>query len=320
MNTISRIVRNLTSRERNLWLKYYLMRPFLTTNLVSSKNYIKTYFHISMGFEPNLDNPNSFSEKLQWLKLYDHNPVYTIMVDKYAVKKYVGNIIGEKYIVPLIGKWDKVEDVEWEKLPQRFVIKCNHDSGGLVICKDKSKFDVKAAKKKLSKSLKRNLYYGTREWPYKDVKPCIIAEEYLEDEFGELRDYKLFCFDGVAKALFIATDRQKEGVETKFDFFDMEGNHLPFTNGHPNANPTPPIPRSINEMKFIAEKLSKGIPHVRVDFYEVNGQVFFGELTFYHWGGIMPFNPREWDYTFGSWLKLPKKDSNASSFASKYPL
>ncbi len=307
MNTVYRIVKNLKSKERKSWLLYYLMKPLLKTPLVSSKRYIKSYFHILMGYYPDLENPQTFSEKLQWLKLYDHNPLYTIMVDKYAVKKYVGDIIGEQYVIPLIGKWDCVEDIDWDNLPQKFVLKCNHDSGGIVICRDKNKLDIDVAKKKLSKSIKRNLYYGTREWPYKNVKPCIIAEEYLEDEYGELRDYKIFCFDGVAKALFIATDRQKEGEETKFDFFDMKGNHLPLKNGHPNAVPTPSLPKSINEMKNLAEKLSKGIPHVRVDFYEVDGKVFFGELTFYHWGGVMPFEPEEWDYTFGSWIKLPVK-------------
>lgn len=277
-----------------------------TPKLWSDEFVIRYIFKSRMGYTLNLDNPQTFSEKLQWLKLHDRRTEYTIMVDKFAVKKYVADIIGEEYIIPTLGVWERVEDIDWDKLPNQFVLKCTHDSGGLVICRDKSKLDKISAKQKLRKSLHSNYWYHNREWPYKNVKPHILAEQYMEDETGELRDYKFFCFDGEVKALFIASDRTKE-VETKFDFFDENFKHLPFTNGHPNATVTPSKPTCFEEMKTLAAKLSRGIPQVRVDFYEIKGKVYFGEITFFHWSGMTPFVPGEWDYTFGSWINLPGK-------------
>lgn len=228
----------------------------------------------------------------------------TDIVDKYEAKRIVGEIIGEKYIIPTLGVWDRFDDIDFELLPNQFVLKCTHDSGGLVICKDKSKFDVSKAKSIIENCLKHSFYWGQREWPYKNVKPRIIAEKYMEDSITEdLRDYKFFAFDGEVKALFIATERQTEG-ETKFDFFDSDFNHLNFTNGHPNAEKMPLKPQNFDLMKTLAAELSRGIPHVRVDFYEVNGEVYFGEMTFSHWSGMMPFDPEEWDYKFGNWIKL----------------
>lgn len=268
------------------------------------KFWYKYYFHRDL----NLENPQTFNEKLQWLKLNDRNPAYTSMVDKYEAKKYVANVIGDEYIIPTLGVWDKFDDIDFDSLPEQFVLKCTHDSGGLVICSDKSKFDKAAARRKINHSMRRNYYWVGREWPYKNVKPRIIAEKYMVDESGyELKDYKLFCFDGFAKAMFIASDRQKEGEETKFDFFDMNFVHLPFTNGHPNSKNVIKRPESFEKMKALAEKLSVGIPHVRVDFYDINGQVYFGELTFAHWSGYVPFDPESWDKQFGEWIKLPEK-------------
>ena len=258
-----------------------------------------------MDYELNLDNPRTFNEKLQWIKLYDHNPLYTKLVDKFRAKQYVIEKVGEEHVIPLLGRWDDVNEIEWDKLPNQFVIKCSHDCGGMVICKDKSKLDINAAKKKLKRCLKRNYYWESREWPYKNVIPVIFAEAYMEDEYGELRDYKWFCFDGEPKALFVASERQKEDEETKFDFFDANFNHLPITNGHPNSSKLIEKPKGFDTMKDLASTLSKGIPEVRVDFYSVNGKVYFGEFTFFHWGGLMPFKPKEWDYKFGDWIKLP---------------
>lgn len=230
------------------------------------------------------------------------------MVCKYEAKEYIKKVLGEDYIIPTIGVWDRVDDIDFASLPDQFVLKCTHDSGGLVICKDKSKLDIKMAKKKLRKCLRTNYYLTSKEWPYKNVKRRIIAEKYMVDESGyELKDYKFFCFDGEVKALFIATDRGVEGQETKFDFFDADFNHLPFVNGHPNAINTPKKPEHFEEMKAIAAKLSKGIPQVRIDLYNINGKIYFGEMTFAHWDGFVPFEPEEWDYTFGSWIKLPAK-------------
>ena len=276
---------------------------------MSDENYIKKDYRLAFGKELDIDNPKTFNEKLQWLKIHNRKPEYTTMVDKYAVKKYVADKIGEEYIIPTLGVWESFDDIDFDKLPDQFVLKCTHDSGGLVICRDKSKLDMAAAKKKINKSLKRNYYWSNREWPYKNVKPRIIAEEYMEDSItAELRDYKFFCFDGEVKALFIATDRANKSEETKFDFFDADYNHLPFTNGHPNASVLPGKPENFETMKKLASTLSSGIPHLRVDFYEVDGKVYFGELTFFHWSGMVPFDPPEWDLTFGNWITLPKKD------------
>jgi hypothetical protein len=232
------------------------------------------------------------------------------MVDKFEVKKYVANIIGEEYIIPTIGVYDKFEDINFGKMPNKFVMKCTHNSGGIVICKDKKSFNKKKAKKILKNCLKQNFYYINREWPYKNVKPRIIVEKYMEDSCDkELRDYKLFCFDGCFKTMFIATNRFGAG-ETCFDFFDKNFEHLPFTNGHPNATSLPHKPTYFKKMVSLAEKLSKGIPQVRVDFYEVNGKVYFGEITFFHWSGLMPFEPEEWDRKLGDMIDLSKVKKN----------
>ena len=258
----------------------------------------------------NLENPKSYNEKLQWLKLYDRRPEYSIMVDKAEVKKYVASIIGEEHIIPTLAVYNRVEEIDFDSLPNQFVLKCTHDSGGIVICKDKESLDRKATKKKIKKGQKTNYFYQNREWVYKNVRPRIIAEQYMTNDSNsdvdELSDYKWFCFGGEPKAMFIATDRFAEGEETKFDFYDMDFNHLPFTNGHPNSSKPIPKPAGFERMKELARKLSKGLPHVRVDFYDVNGHIYFGEFTFFHWSGTMPFEPEEWDYKFGEWLKLPQ--------------
>ncbi len=256
----------------------------------------------------NLKDPQTFSEKLQWLKLYDRNQLYTTLVDKYAVKKWVGDKIGEQYIIPTFGVWNNFDEIDFDKLPDQFVLKTTHDSGGVVICRDKKRFDKQSARLKLTKSLKHDYFYHGREWPYKNVPHRIIAEKYMLDkQTQELRDYKFFCFNGTPKMLFVASDRQNPNEETKFDFYDMDFNHLPFTNGHPNSSKQIAKPKSFEKMKELAAVLSQHIPHVRVDFYETNGEVYFGELTLAHWSGMMPFEPTKWDKIIGDWLKLPGK-------------
>lgn len=273
--------------------------------LIPTKIWLSYRFKRRAGYKMDWKNPKTFNQKLQWLKVYDRNPLYTTMVDKYEAKKYVADIIGEEYIIPTLGVWDRFEDIDFDQLPDQFVLKCTHDSGGLVIVRDKSRFDKEKARKKFKMALNRNPYTVDREWPYKNVKPRIIAEQYMEDPTSkDLKDYKIFCFNGVAKAMFIATDRANETEETKFDFFDMEFQHLDFTNGHPNADVPPQKPASLTKMRELAEQLSVGIPQVRVDFYEVNGAVYFGELTFSHWSGMKPFEPKEWDYKLGEWIDL----------------
>lgn len=272
--------------------------------LIPDKLYLQLLYRRIFNKKLDLNNPKSFNEKLQWIKLYDRRPEYTTMVDKYAVKEYVAGKIGKKYIIPTLGIWDKPEDIEWDNLPKQFVLKCTHDSGGLVICRDKDKLDKEAAIKKLSESLKRDYYRAGREWPYKYVLRRIIAEKYMEDKsVGELPDYKFFCFDGVVKALFIGTERGTGDV--KFDFYDADFNHLDFVQEHPMSGKVLPKPQHFEKMKELASQLSQGIPHVRVDFYNINGDIYFGEMTFFHHGGVIPFHPEEWDYTFGSWINLP---------------
>ena len=276
--------------------------------IIPTKPWISFSFKLYTGERMDWKNPKTFNQKLQWLKLYNRRPEYTTMVDKYEVKKYVADRIGEEYIIPTLGVWDRFEDIDFDTLPEQFVLKCTHDSGGLIIVRDKSKLDKKAARKMFRMALGRNHYSVNREWPYKNVRPRIIAEQYMEDEkTAELRDYKFFSFDGETKAMFIASDRASETEETKFDFFDMDYNHLPFTNGHPNAKVLPEKPEKFDEMHALADKLSVGIPHARIDFYEVNGRVYFGEITFFHWSGMKPFDPPEWDRIFGDWIELPKK-------------
>ena len=276
-------------------------------NGMDDEKFLRIKYRYLMGKELNLDDPQTYNEKLQWLKLYDHNPLYTTMVDKYEAKKYVASLIGQKYIIPTLGVWNRFEEIEFDKLPNQFVLKCTHDSGGIVICRDKSQLDIKKAKKKIEKCLRKNYYYQGREWPYKNVKPRIIAEEYKEDSNSfDLKDYKFFCFDGVPKALFVATDRQSSS-ETKFDFFDAEFRHLDIRNGHPNSSTSIEKPKSFDEMLSLAAVLSKNIPHARIDFYEIDGKPYFGEITLSHWSGMVPFEPEEWDYKFGEWIKLPNK-------------
>ena len=276
--------------------------------ILPTKMWLSWRFKKRVGYKMDWKEPKTFNQKLQWLKVYNKKEEFIQMVDKAEAKKYVAERIGEEYIVPTLGVYNKFDDINFDEMPQRFVIKCTHDSGGLVIVRDKASFDKVKAKKKIEKALKANPYTVDREWPYKNVKPRIIVEQYLEDsKTSELRDYKFFCFNGEVKALFIASDRYKEGEETKFDFFDTEYNHLPFTNGHPNASVVPEKPQQFELMKELAKELSKGIPHVRVDFYEVDGKVYFGELTFSHWSGMTSFDPIEWDYKFGEWIDLPKR-------------
>lgn len=276
---------------------------FLPRTVKFDEIYLKILYRYKMKKKLNIKDPKTYNEKLQWLKLYDRNPEYTKMVDKYEVKNYVSKLIGEEYIIPTIGVWDRFEDIDFDSLPEQFVLKCTHDSGGLIICKDKSKLDINEVKKKINHCLKRNYYLNTREWPYKNVKPRIIAEKYMIDESGEgLKDYKFFCFDGEVKSLFIASDR---GIDTRFDFYDMSFNHLNFRNGYPNSDKKIICPKGFEQMKELSRTLSKGLPQARIDFYDINGKVYFGEITFFHWSGLMPFEPEEWDYTFGEWIKSP---------------
>ena len=255
----------------------------------------------------NLNDPKTFNEKLQWLKVHDHNPLYPKIVDKHEVKAYIAEKIGNEYVIPTLKVYETPDEIVWEELPERFVLKCTHDSGGVVVCHDKGNFDKFLAMKRLWRHHRKNYYNHSREWPYKMIRPRVIAEQYMEDRKGdgELKDYKFFCFDGEPKMLFVASDRHKK-EETKFDFFDMDFNHLDITNGHPNSTRQIEKPATFEEMKKIAAILSEGFPHVRVDLYEIEGKIYFGELTLYHYSGMVPFKPNVWDERMGEWIKLPK--------------
>jgi hypothetical protein len=272
------------------------------------KAYLSILYRATLGKKMQWKAPKTFNEKLQWLKLYDRNPVYTTMVDKFEAKQFAAQLIGEQYVVPLLaGPWERFDQIDFDALPDQFVLKTTHDCGGVFICKDKSSLDRQAAKEFLEKHLKRDYYSTGREWPYKNVKPRIFAEAFLAELEDDLRDYKFFCFDGVPKLMFIASERQSKEQETKFDFFDMDFNHLPIINGHPNSPNPISRPENFEKMKELAAVLSKGIPHLRVDFYECSGRLYLGEMTFSHWGGLVPFEPEEWDEKLGSWIKLPQR-------------
>lgn len=268
--------------------------------------YISFLFRKKMGVFPNLKTPKSYNEKLQWLKLNDRKSEYTEMVDKLLAKKYVSERIGEKYIIPTLGVWDRFEDIDFDKLPNQFVLKCTHDSGGLVICRDKSLLDKQAALRKIGASLKRNYYYSSREWPYKNVQPRIIAEELMQEANGSgLRDYKFFCFDGKVKFLYLS-----EGLENhktaRISFVSLDWKPMWFSrDDYKEFEVLPPKPHNFDLMIELAEKLSSGLPHLRVDFYEVEDQVLFGELTFFNCSGFTKFNPEKADYELGKLIKLP---------------
>ena len=286
------------------WVAGVIWKHGLTRLIKNDRFYLKVAYFLSMnGKVLHLDQPRTYSEKLQWLKLNERHEEYTKMVDKVQAKDYVASIIGEQYIIPTLGVWEHFDDIDFGKLPNQFVLKCSHDSQGIVICRDKSKLDIEAARKKINRCLKRNYYWCGREYPYRDVPKRILAEKLMVDESGtELKDYKFFCFDGEVKMLYVASER---GKSTKFDYFDLDCNHLPFRQSYPISQKTLVKPKNFEQMIEVARRLSQGFRHVRVDLYNVNGEIYFGELTFFNNAGLLPFQPHEWDYKIGEWLKLP---------------
>lgn len=278
--------------------------------LFPDKLYLTLLFRCKMGYWIDWKNPKTFSEKLQWLKLYDRKPEYTTMVDKYAVKEYVAKLIGEEYIIPTLSVWDTPEEINWDELPNQFVLKTTHGGGstGVVICKDKANFDKKAAVEKLSSSLKSCIYQSYREWPYKNVKRRIIAEQYMEDAEGVLNDYKFFCFDGKPMFCQVISGRR---TMMAIDFYNVHWEHMPFhePKEFPFSTKKHNKPIGFMNMLNISRILSKEIPFLRVDFYEVKSVVYLGELTFFPTSGMGGFSPKEWDYKFGEFISLPKIDN-----------
>lgn len=274
--------------------------------LFSDRQFIRIKYRSVFGRFPNLSNPQTYNEKINWMKLYDHNPLYTELADKYEVRKHVSERIGDQYLIPLIGVYDDFKSIDFDKLPDRFVIKCNHDSGGVKIIDDKSSADTKALDEFFTKRLKQKFWYGSREWAYKDIKPRIIIEKRIEeDQKGVLKDYKFFCFSGRVEYLFIATDRELGHNQVKFDYYDRDFNLLPMRQGaHPNSGIEQKKPENFSLMIKLAEELAKGFPAVRIDLYNLNGTIYFGEYTFYHHGGFVSFIPEKYDYEFGKLIDL----------------
>ena len=279
-------------------------------NWMPDDMYLRCQYWAHMKRKLNLKDPKTFNEKLQWLKLYDRKPIYTTMVDKYAVKKYVADLIGGEYIIPTLGVWDSFDQIDFDSLPDQFVLKCTHDSGGLVICRDKSKLDKAAAKRKIEASLKQNYYWNGREWPYKDVKPRIIAEHYMEDEnlAQGLTDYKFFCFNGKPQILYVSQGLENH-ASARISFYDMQGTPMPFCReDFKPLKGTCVRPDNFEQMGLMAKKLAAmvGSPFVRVDLYSIMGKVYFSEITFFPCSGMIPFSPAHWDAQLGEWIDLPK--------------
>ncbi len=263
--------------------------------------YLKTIYWIHFGKKLDLVDPKTFNEKLQWLKLHDRKEIYTFLVDKYEAKRIVASIIGDEYIIPTLGVWDSFDEIEFEKLPDSFVLKCTHDSGGVYICKDKALFDYTKVRKKIICSLKYNFYWVGREWPYKNVVPRIIAEENISSESDDLLDYKMMCFSGKVKCTFVCSKRNSEsGLEVTF--YDQDWKLMPLERHYPRSKDIHPKPACYDEMVDLAQKLSKDMAFVRVDFYVINDHPRFGEMTFYPGDGLEEFTPERYDYIFGEWI------------------
>ena len=272
--------------------------------LMSDIFYVKCLFRVRLGYPLNLKRPKTFNEKMQWLKIYGHKPIYTIMADKYKVKKYVTDIIGEKYIVPCLGVWDDANDIDFEKLPDKFVLKCNFNSGqGMCICKDKSKIDIDKIRKDLNREMKRGYYYHGRDKQYRDIEKKIIADTFLDDHRpGELQDYKFWCFNGEPTYMYI-TNKNPESVFE--NYYDMDFNPVDIYHNSPRAIPEYSRPQEFEEMKRLARILSKGLPFVRIDFFDVDHHIYFGEFTFFDFGGFIPFRNYEMDLKLGELIQLP---------------
>ncbi len=293
-------------------IKYFLEKPSRIVPMLGATEHLnwmpdKLYLQLmalqAWGHRINFDNPRTFNEKLQWLKLYDRNPLYSRMVDKYEVRGYISEKLGEEYLIPLVGgPWNSVDEIDLDALPEQFVLKSTHDSGGVVICRDKASFDFEAAKRYLAKRLKRNFYWSGREWPYKNVQPRIIAEKYMVDESGtELKDYKVMCFNGEPKLIQVHRGRFVNHTQ---DFYDAQWKLQNITQYCATSDQPMEKPEFLEEMLQLCRVVTKGIPQVRSDWYHANGRMYFGELTFFDAAGFDDFQPEEWNTIIGDWIDL----------------
>ena len=277
-------------------------------NWVPDSLYLKVLYRVIMGRKLNLKNPKEYNEKLQWLKLNDRKPEYSTMVDKYEVRGYIGDLLGDKYLIPCLGIYDSVDDIDIDALPDKFVLKCTHDSGSVEICKDKSSFDIEGARHRLSQAMKRNYYATYREWPYKYVKPRIIAEGYLEGDGGDLKDYKVMCFNGEAKIIEVHENRFVEGKVHTQTFYDREWNIVPLTQIETVTVDRPgERPRQLDEILRLSELIAKNMYHARIDWYIEGDKIYFGEITFFDGSGFESFSTPEMERMLGDMINLPEK-------------
>lgn len=292
---------------RNIFSRDFRSKMMYALSFLPDKMYLQLFYFATTRKFINFKNPKGFCEKIQWLKVNDRRPEYSQLVDKLAVRDHITEVLGEEYLFPLLGKWESFQDIDFDSLPEQFVIKCNHDSGSTKVIKNKSLLtaeEINEMKEFYSARLKQDFYYAGREYPYKGIKPYIIAEQLMIDETApekSIEDYKFFCFNGEPKVMFIATDR---ATDCKFDFFDMNFNHLDLVNIHPNADKPISKPEKFDEMKELAAKLSQGMRHVRIDLYELNGKIYFGEYTFFHGGGFQLCHPEKWERQLGDWIDI----------------
>lgn len=307
---IKRYARAMRKYMLNPNYRFLINAGFGKYDDMPDKEYLERKFECCTGKQLDLNNPETFNEKLQWLKLYDRKPEYTVMVDKYKARDYVSEKIGSQYLIPLLGVWDAPDEIDFGALPNKFVLKCNHNSGcGMCICKDKSTLNRKKVRVDLKRGLHQDYYLTGREWPYKDVPRKIIAEQFMKSDAGGLTDYKVHCFNGNPKLILVCKDRFAATGLTE-DFFTPNWEHLDMHRPtHPNSSIEIARPAELPEILELAKKLSEGIPFLRVDFYIIEHNVYFSELTFYPASGFETFEPERWDEVLGSWLgALPISD------------
>ena len=284
-------------KDREFRLKLINCLRFIPT-----KPYLHLVYWIKTGKKLNLKNPITLCDKLNWLKINEIHPEYTKLVDKIGVREYIKEQLGEEYLIPIYGSWEHFDDIDFDALPNKFVLKCSHDSGSVKVITDKFKIDKSELKRFFEGRLNINAYVLGREYPYKDVKPMIYAEKHMApDGEMDINDYKFFCFNGKPEILLIATDRS---TDMRTDFYDMDFNHLDLTRIYAGSDKKIQQPESFEEMKKIAEKLSKEMKFVRIDLYEIDGRLYFGEFTFFPGGGFWPLKPEKWEKKLGDLIHL----------------
>ena len=306
---MNKIIKALTKPSYGCYLLLNQISPFIKNDEL----YLKLRYFFATGKKLNLKEPQTYNEKMQWLKLYDRRDEYTSMVDKYEAKLFMSNIIGEEYIIPTLGVYNSFDKIDFDKLPEQFVLKCTHNSGGTVICRNKKSFNKENARNILNRCLKKNVYWPTREFPYKNVPPRIIAETFMDDgraEVSGLTDYKFFCFNGNVNFLYVSQGLEHHET-AEISFFDLDGKRMPFKRLDYKPIKNFVVPAKFEEMKSLARVVAKklNLPFIRVDLYEVKGKIYFSELTFFPCSGLIPFDPKEYDSEIGKLLILPKDNA-----------